>query len=137
MPLASFPALNASLNATCAVLLLLGWTLIKTGRREAHRWAMVAAFLCSTAFLACYLWYHFHVGSVRFQGTGLIRTVYLSILLTHTVLATAVVPLILRTLFLAAKGRFEEHRRWARWTFPVWLYVSVTGVTVYWMLYRL
>jgi len=137
MPLASFPALNASLNATCAVLLLLGWTLIKTGRREAHRWAMVSAFLCSTAFLACYLWYHFHVGSVLFPRTGLIRTVYLSILLTHTVLATAVVPLILRTLFLAIKGRFEEHRRWARWTFPVWLYVSVTGVTVYWMLYRL
>ncbi len=137
MELSAFPALNASLNATCAVLLLLGWALIKTGRREAHRWAMVSAFLCSALFLACYLWYHFHAGSVRFQKTGPIRTVYLSILLTHTVLATAVLPVILRTLFLAAKGRFEEHKRWARWAFPVWLYVSVTGVTVYWMLYRL
>ena len=136
MPLSSFPALNASLNATTALLLLTGWALIKSGRREAHRWTMVAAFLCSTLFLACYLWYHFHVGSVRFQKTGLIRTVYLSILLTHTVLAVAVLPMILRTLFLAAKGRYEEHRRAARWAFPVWLYVSVTGVTVYWMLYR-
>lgn len=137
MELSAFPALNASLNAACAVLLLLGWALIKTGRREAHRWAMVSAFLCSALFLACYLWYHFHAGSTRFQKTGPIRIVYLSILLTHTVLATAVLPVILRTLFLAAKGRFEEHRRWARWAFPIWLYVSVTGVTVYWMLYRL
>lgn len=137
MELSAFPALNASLNATCAVLLLTGWALIKSGRREAHRWAMVSAFVCSALFLACYLWYHFHVGSVRFQKTGAIRTVYLSILLTHTVLAVAVLPMILRTLFLAAKGRFEEHRRAARWAFPVWLYVSVTGVTVYWMLYRL
>lgn len=137
MELSAFPALNASLNATCAVLLLLGWALIKTGRREAHRWAMVSAFLCSAVFLACYLWYHFHAGSTRFQKTGPIRTVYLTILLTHTVLATAVLPVILRTLFLAVKGRFEEHKRWARWAFPVWLYVSVTGVTVYWMLYRL
>lgn len=137
MELSAFPALNASLNGTCAVLLLTGWVLIKSGRREAHRWAMVSAFLCSALFLACYLWYHFHVGSVRFQRTGAVRTVYLSILLTHTVLAAVVLPMILRTLFLAAKGRFEEHRRAARWTFPVWLYVSVTGVTVYWMLYRL
>lgn len=136
MELSAFPALNATLNATCAVLLLLGWALIKTGRREAHRWTMVAAFLCSTVFLACYLWYHFHVGSVRFQKTGPIRIVYFSILLTHTILAAAVLPVILRTLFLAAKGRFEDHKRWARWAFPIWLYVSVTGVTVYWMLYR-
>jgi uncharacterized membrane protein YozB (DUF420 family) len=135
--LSSFPALNASLNGTCAVLLLAGWALIKTGRREAHRWTMIAAFLCSAIFLACYLWYHFHVGSVRFQKTGPIRTVYFTILLTHTILAVAVLPMILRTLYLAAKGRFEEHRRSARWAFPVWLYVSVTGVTVYWMLYRL
>lgn len=137
MELSAFPALNATLNAACAVLLLLGWALIKTGRREAHRWTMVAAFLCATVFLACYLWYHAHVGSVRFLKTGLIRTVYFTILLTHTVLAVVVLPVILRTLFLAAKGRFDEHRRWARWAFPIWLYVSVTGVTVYWMLYRL
>ena len=98
---------------------------------------MLAAFACSAIFLACYLYYHYHAGSVRFQKTGPIRTVYFSILLTHTILAVAVLPMILRTLFLAAKGRFEEHRRAARWAFPVWLYVSVTGVTVYWMLYRL
>ena len=137
MPLTAFPALNASLNGTTAVLLLIGWALIKSGRREAHRWTMVAAFLCSAVFLACYLWYHFHVGSVRFVKTGPIRALYFTILLTHTILAVLVLPLILRTLFLAAKGRFEEHRRAARWAFPVWLYVSVTGVTVYWMLYRL
>ena len=137
MPLSSFPALNASLNATTAVLLIIGLALIKSGRREAHRWTMVAAFLCSSVFLACYLWYHVHVGSVHFQKTGFIRTVYFMILLTHTVLAVLVLPIILRTLFLAAKGRFEEHRQAARWAFPIWLYVSVTGVTVYWMLYRL
>jgi uncharacterized membrane protein YozB (DUF420 family) len=137
LELTSFPALNASLNGTTAVLLLSGWGMIKTGRREAHRWTMVAAFLCSSVFLACYLYYHFHVGSVRFQKTGPIRTVYFTILLTHTTLAVAVLPIILRTLFLAAKGRFEEHRRAARWAFPIWLYVSVTGVTVYWMLYRM
>jgi uncharacterized membrane protein YozB (DUF420 family) len=137
VPLASFPSLNASLNAAAAVLLVLGWILIRSGRREAHRWVMLAAFACSAIFLACYLYYHYHAGSVRFQKTGPIRTVYFSILLTHTILAVAVLPMILRTLFLAAKGRFEEHRRAARWAFPVWLYVSVTGVTVYWMLYRL
>lgn len=137
MELSAFPALNATLNAASAGLLLLGWALIRSGRREAHRRTMLAALACSAAFLACYLWYHFHMGSVRFQKTGAIRTVYLSILLTHTVLAVAVLPLILRALFLAAKGRFDEHRRAARWAFPVWLYVSVTGVTVYWMLYRL
>lgn len=137
MELSSFPALNASLNATTAALLVLGWFLIKSGRREAHRWTMVAAFLCSAVFLACYLWYHFHVGSVRFQKTGWIRPVYFTILLTHTILAVLVLPVILRTLYLAAKERFEEHRAAARWAFPIWLYVSVTGVTVYWMLYRL
>ena len=137
MELAAFPALNATLNATCAVLLLLGWALIKSGRREAHRWTMVAAFLCSAVFLTCYLYYHYHVGSVRFQKTGPIRTVYFALLLSHTMLAVAVLPVILRTLFLAMKERFDEHRRWARWALPIWLYVSVTGVTVYWMLYRL
>lgn len=137
MALTSFPALNASLNATTAALLVTGWVLIKKNRREAHRWTMVAAFLCSALFLACYLYYHFHVGSVRFQKTGWIRPVYFTILLTHTILAVLVLPLILRALYLAAKDRFEEHARAARWAFPVWLYVSVTGVTVYWMLYRL
>ena len=137
MELASFPALNASLNASSAVLLVLGWGLIRAGRRDAHRAAMGAATLCSAAFLACYLYYHYHAGSTKFLKTGPIRAVYFTILITHTVLATAVLPVILRTLWLAWRERFEEHRRWARWAFPVWLYVSVTGVTVYWMLYRL
>jgi uncharacterized membrane protein YozB (DUF420 family) len=137
IPLSSFPGLNASLNATTAVLLLIGWGLIKSGRREAHRWTMVTAFCVSAVFLACYLWYHAHHGVTHYEKTGPIRTVYFTVLLTHTVLAVAVLPVILRTLFLAAKGRFEEHRRAARWAFPLWLYVSVTGVVVYGMLYRL
>jgi uncharacterized membrane protein YozB (DUF420 family) len=137
IPLSSFPALNASLNGTTAVLLLIGWSLIKTGRREAHRWTMVAAFLVSAVFLACYLYYHAYHGVTRYEKTGLLRTVYFTILGTHTVLAVAVLPVILRTLYLAAKDRFEEHRRWARVAFPVWLYVSTTGVVVYWMLYRI
>lgn len=137
MELSSFPGLNASLNASAAVLLVIGWLFIRAGKRDAHRAAMGAAFLCSAVFLACYLYYHFHAGSVRFQKTGPIRTFYFALLLSHTILAVAVLPLILRTLFLAWKERFEEHRRAARWAFPVWLYVSVTGVAVYWMLYRL
>jgi uncharacterized membrane protein YozB (DUF420 family) len=137
IPLSSFPGLNASLNATTAVLLLTGWLLVKSGRREAHRWVMVTAFGVSAVFLACYLYYHAHHGVTRYQKTGLIWWVYMTILLTHTTLAVAVLPVILRALYLAAKDRFEEHRRWARWAFPVWLYVSTTGVVVYWMLYRL
>ncbi len=137
MPLSAFPALNASLNAVTAVLLLTGWGFIRAGKREAHRWTMVAAFSVSAVFLACYLWYHAHAGVTHYQKTGLIRVVYFTILLSHTVLAVAVLPVILRALYLAAHDRFEEHRRWARWAFPVWLYVSVTGVTVYWILYRL
>jgi len=137
IPLSAFPALNASLNAATAVLLLIGWGLIRSGRREAHRWTMVAAFLVSSVFLACYLWYHAHAGVTRYQKTGSIRWVYFSVLGSHTVLAVLVLPIILRTLYLAATGRFAEHRRAARWAFPVWLYVSTTGVAVYWLLYRL
>ncbi|MEK7390035.1 MAG: DUF420 domain-containing protein [Elusimicrobiota bacterium] len=137
MPLSGLPTLNASLNAASAILLVIGWMLIRSGRREAHRAAMLCALLCSTFFLGSYLYYHARVGSVRFQGRGAIRAVYFSILLTHTLLAAAILPLIARTLFLAVRGRYEDHRRWARWTFPSWLYVSATGVIVYWMLYRL
>lgn len=132
-----FPPLDAALNGMSAALLLAGWAFIRSGRREAHRRAMLAALLCSTVFLACYLWYHAHTGVTRFPRTGPIRTAYLAILLTHTVFAVAVLPVILRALFLAWRGRFAEHRRWARWAFPAWLYVSTTGVVVYWMLYRL
>jgi len=131
------PALNALLNTTAAALLAWGWTLIRRGHREKHRRVMLAAFATSVLFLASYLVYHAQAGSVRFQKTGPIRAVYLTILLTHTVLAAAVAPLALVTLTRALKGRFDRHRAIARWTLPLWLYVSVTGVVVYLMLYRL
>ena len=131
------PTVNASLNAVATVLLVTGYALIRQGRREAHRKVMLAALATSALFLVCYLVYHFQVGSVRFQGTGTIRTVYFSILLTHTVLAAAVPPLALITLSRALKSRWTLHRKIARWTLPIWLYVSVTGVVVYWMLYRM
>jgi uncharacterized membrane protein YozB (DUF420 family) len=131
------PTLNAVLNATSAVLLLAGWWLIRHGRRVAHRRAMLAALATSTLFLVSYLAYHFEVGSVRFTGQGPIRTVYFAILVSHTVLAVAIVPLVLVTLARALRGRFEAHRSLARITLPLWLWVSVSGVVVYWMLYRL
>jgi putative membrane protein len=131
------PAVNATLNSMATVLLVTGYVLIRQGRREAHRRAMLAALACSTLFLVSYLAYHAQVGSVRFQGTGAVRTIYFAILLTHTVLAAAVPFLALRTLFLAMRERLAEHRRLARWTLPIWLYVSVTGVVIYVMLYQM
>ena len=131
------PTLNAALNTTSAVLLLTGWRLIRRGRRDAHQRAMLAALATSTLFLVSYLAYHFQVGSVRFTGQGPIRTVYFAILVSHTVLAAAIVPLVLLTLARALRGRFEAHRALARVTAPLWLWVSVSGVVVYWMLYRL
>ena len=135
--LADLPTLNAALNATSAVLLLLGWALIRRRKIDAHRRAMLSAFGCSIVFLVSYLVYHFQVGSVRFQGIGTVRTVYLTILLTHTVLAAAVPFLAVITLSRALARRFDRHRQIARWTLPIWLYVSVTGVVVYWMLYQM
>lgn len=137
MDVRSLPSLNALLNATSAVLLVTGYVLIRRGRREAHRKVMLGAFCVSVLFLISYLVYHAQVGSVRFQGQGLVRTIYFSILLTHTVLAAAVAPLALVTLVRAWKGRFDRHRRLARLTLPLWLYVSVTGVVIYLMLYHL
>ena len=131
------PTLNAALNTASALLLLTGWWLIRHGRRDAHRRAMLLAVATSTLFLAFYLAYHFEVGSVRFTGQGPIRTVYFAILIGHTVLAVAIVPLVLVTLARALGGRFEAHRSLARITLPLWLWVSVSGVVVYWMLYRL
>jgi uncharacterized membrane protein YozB (DUF420 family) len=131
------PTVNAVLNGTAAALLVAGYLLIRAGRRDAHRRAMLAALACSVLFLVSYLVYHAQVGSVRFQGTGAVRTVYLGILLTHTVLAALVPFLAVATLRLAWIGRFESHRRLARVTLPVWLYVSVTGVVIYLMLYRM
>jgi putative membrane protein len=131
------PAVNAILNATAAALLGCGYILIRRRRKQAHKRVMLAAFVTSSAFLACYLIYHWHVGSVRFPHTGAIRTVYLSILATHTVLAAAVPPLAIITLSRALSARFDKHRAIARWTLPIWLYVSVTGVVVYLMLYKM
>ena len=137
MTLQDLPTLNAALNTASAALLLTGWWLIRHGRRDAHRRAMLAALATSTLFLVSYLTYHFEVGSVRFTGQGPIRTVYFVILVGHTVLAVAIVPLVLVTLRRALRGRFEAHRALARITLPLWLWVSVSGVVVYWMLYRL
>jgi putative membrane protein len=131
------PAVNATLNATAAVLLLWGYLLIRRKSIAAHRKVMLAAFATSSVFLCCYLVYHFNVGSVRFSRTGTIRTVYLSILATHTALAAAVPPLAIITLSRGLRERVDPHKRIARWALPVWLYVSVTGVIVYWMLYRM
>jgi uncharacterized membrane protein YozB (DUF420 family) len=137
MTVRDLPALNAALNATSAFFLLLGWLAIRRGARDVHRNFMLGALVTSSLFLTSYLVYHFQVGSVKFTGQGWIRGVYFTILLTHTVLAVAVVPLVLVTVSRALRGRFVEHRRIAALTLPVWAYVSVTGVVVYWMLYRL
>lgn len=137
MTLRDLPALNAALNAMSAVFLATGFILIRAGRREAHKRAMVAALVCSTLFLSSYLVYHAQVGSVRFRGQGTVRVVYFAILISHTLLAVTVVPLALVTLVQALRERFDRHRRIARVALPIWGYVSVTGVVVYWMLYRL
>lgn len=130
------PAFNASINSLVTLLLVTGWILIRRRRIEAHRAVMIAAFALSALFLVSYLVYHYQVGSVRFQGTGAVRTVYFTILISHTVLAAAVPFLAAITLIRALRRRFDRHRAIARWTLPIWLYVSVTGVLVYLMLYR-
>ena len=137
MSVSDLPALNATLNATSAVLLSIGWWLIRRGRVAQHRKVMIAAFSTSCVFLVSYLAYHAQVGSVRFTKHGPIRAVYFAILLTHTVLAAAIVPLVLMSLSRGLKRQDIRHRAIARWTMPLWLYVSVTGVIVYLMLYRL
>ena len=141
MDVHNLPAVNAILNATAAILLLTGRSLIKAGRRDAHKKTMVAAFCVSAVFLVSYLLYHANVGAVYFQKTGFIRYIYLTILFTHTVLAATVPVLAIITLRRALKAQttsdFLRHRRIARWTLPIWLYVSVTGVVVYLMLYWL
>jgi len=131
------PTLNAGLNAASFALLLVGFWLIRRGRREAHRKAMLLALATSAAFLVSYLVYHAQVGSVRFAGQGPVRTLYFAVLISHTVLAAAIVPLVVLTAGRALRGRFEAHRAVARVTLPLWLWVSASGVAVYWMLYRL
>ena len=131
------PALNATLNATSAILLMTAYGLIRSGRPVAHRNVMIAALVCSTLFLTSYLIYHAQVGSKHFPGTGTARTFYFVILTTHTILAAAVPFLAGITVWRAWRKRFDRHVRIARWTLPIWLYVSVTGVIVYWMLYQM
>jgi len=132
-----FPVINATLNGTSAVLIATGRVLIGRGRVMAHRTCMIAAVVCSSGFLVSYIWYHAHVGSVRFQGQGMVRPVYFTILISHTLLAATVVPLVIITLVRGLRARFDPHRAIARWTYPIWLYVSVTGVVIYVMLYHL
>jgi|SRR5271165_6970330 len=131
----SHAALNASLNGTSAVLLACGYAAIRSGKIAIHKRFMIAAFAVSTVFLASYLAYHYRVGHIRFQGQGWIRPVYFALLISHTILAIVIVPLILVTLRRAWMERFDKHRIIARWTFPLWMYVSVTGVIVYVLLY--
>jgi putative membrane protein len=136
MTVHDLPAINATLNAVAAVLLFTAYILIRQRRIEAHRRTMIAAFATSSLFLICYIVYHAQVGSVRFTRQGFVRPLYFTILITHVTLAAAVLPLAIVTLSRGLKARFAQHRAIARWTLPIWLYVSVTGVLVYVLLYQ-
>ena len=130
-------ALNATLNGISAVLLAAGYTAIRLGKKETHKKFMISAFVVSCAFLISYLIYHYRVGDVKFQGQGSIRPVYFTILISHIILAAAIVPMILITLRRAWLERFDKHKIIARWTLPLWFYVSVTGVIIYLMVYQI
>jgi uncharacterized membrane protein YozB (DUF420 family) len=132
----ALPHLNAILNATSGLLLVTGYLFIRRRQITAHRNCLIAALVASTLFLVSYLTYHYYHGSTRFTGQGLARPLYFAILISHTILATVIVPFVGVTVYRAARGQFAKHMRIARWTFPVWLYVSVTGVVVYLMLYQ-
>lgn len=132
--LSFMPSVNAALNATSATLLLLGFGAIRSGRREIHKRLMVAAFAASAVFLIGYVLYHYAHGDTLYQGEGAIRIVYFTILITHVLLSIVMLPMILTTFYLATRERFTTHKRLARWTLPIWLYVSVTGVVIYFML---
>lgn len=137
MQISDLPAVNAILNSTSALLLLAGFYFIRQGQVARHRLCMLGAVSVSILFLTSYLIYHYNVGSKPFEGEGGIRTVYFTVLISHTILAMAIVPMAVLTLWRAFQERFDRHRRIARWTLPIWLYVSLTGVVVYWMLYRM
>lgn len=137
MNLSIFPSINASLNAATAVLLILGYFLIRQRAITGHTICMLGAVATSSIFLASYLYYHFHHGTTRFMGEGILRPIYFTILISHTILAVVQVPLIIMTLVRAFRSQFQKHIAIARITLPIWLYVSVTGVVIYWMLYRL
>jgi putative membrane protein len=129
--------LNAILNGCATTLLLAGYVFIRQKRVAAHRACMISALIVSTAFLASYLLYHYEVGNVRFSGQGWVRTLYFAILIPHVILAGVIVPLAIITVTFALRDRFQSHRRIARWTWPLWMYVSVTGVVIYFMLYQI
>ncbi len=133
---AIFPAINATLNGASAILLWVGHGYIRRGKMAAHRALMIAALVSSSLFLTSYLYYHYHVGSVRFPGHGWVRPLYFTILISHTTLAVTIVPLVIITLVRALRERYDRHRAIARWTYPLWMYVSVTGVVIYFMLYH-
>lgn len=137
LAISDLPTVNALLNTLSGTLLTIGYVLIRRRKIEAHKNCMLAAFAVSALFLVCYLVYHYHAGSKTFPGQGWIRPVYYTILISHIILAFFIVPLALRTLYLAWKKRFPEHRRIAKITFPIWMYVSITGVIIYLMLYQL
>ena len=136
LPNPFLPALNAVLNSLSAILLVSGYVMIRRGKINQHHRFMIAAFVTSILFLISYLTYHYTAGTTRFPGTGAIRTLYFVILTTHTILAAVVPVLAIITLARAQKKQFDRHRRIARWTLPIWLYVSVTGVVIYFMLYH-
>ena len=137
MQIADLPAVNATLNAMAAIFLIAGYVLIRSGRREPHKRCMLAALTASALFLVCYVTYHANTGSRPFPGQGVIRVVYFAILITHVILAAAILPLALTTAARGLTAQYDRHVRIARWTLPIWLYVSVTGVVIYLMLYRL
>ena len=137
MTLSDLPAVNACLNGASTLFLALGYIYIKKGRQEAHRNCMVSALITSTLFLACYLYYHYFAGRTTFQNPQWFRPIYLVILLTHTVLAMVIVPMVLVTVIQAIRQRWESHKKIARWTWPIWMYVSVTGVLIYFLLYQI
>jgi uncharacterized membrane protein YozB (DUF420 family) len=137
MSITDLPAVNASLNALSTCLLIYGYVLIRSGKREQHKRVMLSAFAVSVIFLICYLVYHYNVGSVRYTGQGILRPIYFTILISHIVLAAAVPVLAIMSLWRAFQEKFDKHKRIARWTYPIWLYVSITGVIVYLMLYVL
>lgn len=136
MEVTDLPVVNASLNALSAVLLAGGYYFIRSGQKGRHKLCMLAALASSCLFLTCYLVYHYSVGSIPFLGTGWIRWAYFTILISHIMLAVLTLPLAIVTARRALKGDFERHRRLARWTFPIWMYVSLTGLVIYWMLYQ-
>ena len=137
MTLSDLPAVNAALNTVSTIFLTCGYVFIRRQRQVAHRNCMIGAVLSSALFLTCYLIYHYNAGRTVFRDPAWFRPIYLTILLTHTILAVVIVPLVLTTLYRAARRQFDRHKKIARWTWPIWMYVSITGVIIYFLLYHI